>query len=237
MLNDDWEVTPDNSFVSPLNPHQPGQMIIFPEMVKSGAISADITPMEGLPRQAGEKSMEGCILFRYGGQDKAFTGPTYMLSQWTGSSESIKPGKKYRLRVEFSDSQIRFFENGVQQFVVFDETYQRGQWGLASWKCKARFENIQLEQAQPKVFVVMPFDSELRFVYGVIKETTEAFGLRCERADESFISRPVMDEVKKKIAGADRQLKLDLEKALEALGYRRKPEQPPAGSKKIRTHS
>lgn len=220
MLNDDWEVLGDNGFVSPLNAKQSGQMIIFPEIVKNGSISADITPLEGHPGQSGEKSAEGSIIFRYGGQDayyyaglaafktkffiaKTITGPFYFLRQWVGGSNSIKLGKKYRLRVEFNGSQIVFYENNVQQFVLFDEEYRRGQWGLSAWKCKARFENVELRVAQPVAFVVMPFASELKFVYGVIKETVESYGVRCERADESFISSPVMDEVKKRIAGAD----------------------------------
>jgi hypothetical protein len=220
MLNDDWEVVGDNGFVSPLNAKQGGQMIIFPEIVKNGSISADITPLEGHPLQSGERSSEASIVFRYGGQDayyyaglaafktkffiaKTITGPAYFLRQWVGGSNSIKFGKKYRLRVEFNGSQIVFYENNVQQFVLLDEEYGRGQWGLAAWKCKARFENVELRVAQPVAFVVMPFASELKFVYGVIKETVESYGVRCERADESFISSPVMEEVKKRIAGAD----------------------------------
>ena len=49
----------------------------------------------------------------------------------------------------------------------------------------------------------MPFSSELSFVYRVMKEVVESYGIACERADEVFLSRPVMDDVKTRIAEAD----------------------------------
>lgn len=220
VLNDDWEVLGDDTFVSPLNAKEGNQMMVFADFVKNGWISADITPLEGSPRREGIKSTEASLVFRYGGQDafyyaglsafntrffvaKVLQGPLYVARGWVGNSTSVRYNKTYRLRVEFNGSQIKLYENGVQQLVVYDEHFQRGQLGLAAWKCRARFENVQYGTAQPVAFVVMPFSSELKFVYGVIKSVAEAYGMRCERADESFISRPVMEEVKKKIAEAD----------------------------------
>ena len=49
----------------------------------------------------------------------------------------------------------------------------------------------------------MPFDDELAFVYRVIKETIEKYDMECCRADERFISEPIMEDVKSQIAGAD----------------------------------
>ncbi len=49
----------------------------------------------------------------------------------------------------------------------------------------------------------MPFSSELSFVYNVIRETVEAHQLRCVRADEIFVSRPVVEDLKTQIAEAD----------------------------------
>jgi hypothetical protein len=220
VLNDDWEVLGENTFVSPLNPKEGNQMMVFADFVKNGWISADITPLDGSPRREGGKSTEASLVFRYAGQDalyyaglsafntrffvaKVIQGPLYLNRGWVGSSTSVRHDKTYRLRVEFNGSQIKLYENGVQQLIVYDEQFQRGQLGLAAWKCRARFDNVQYGTAQPVAFVVMPFSSELKFVYGVIKSMAEAYGMRCERADESFISRPVMDEVKKKIAEAD----------------------------------
>ena len=39
MLNDDWEGGGDNTFVSPINPDEGNQTIIFPAMVKNAFIS------------------------------------------------------------------------------------------------------------------------------------------------------------------------------------------------------
>ena len=49
----------------------------------------------------------------------------------------------------------------------------------------------------------MPFASELNFVYEVIKTTVENYGFKCVRADEILISRPVVEDVKEQISGAD----------------------------------
>jgi hypothetical protein len=138
-------------------------------------------PFEGSPRHEGGNSTEASLVFRSGGQDafyyaglsafntkffvaKAMQGPFYLLRGWVGSSNSVRYNKTYRVRVEFNGSQIRLYENDVQQLVVYDELYQRGQLGLAAWKCRARFENVHYETAQPIAFVVMPFASELSFV-------------------------------------------------------------------------
>jgi len=220
MLNDDWEVEGDRTFVSPLNEQRPGQIIVFADFMKNGSVSADITPIEGLKRREGEKSTEAAIVFRYGGQDayyyaglgafgakfflaKAMAGPVYLLRSWVGTSQAVRFNKTYRIRVASNGSQITLYENGVQQIVLLDELYQRGQWGLATWKSRVRFDNVDYSPARQLAFVVMPFASELQFVYQVIKSTVESFRFHCERADETFISRPVMDEVKKRIAGAD----------------------------------
>jgi hypothetical protein len=49
----------------------------------------------------------------------------------------------------------------------------------------------------------MPFASELDYVYDVIRNTVEERGLRCVRADEILVSRPVVEDIKEQIAGAD----------------------------------
>jgi hypothetical protein len=111
--------------------------------------------------------------------------------------------KTYRLRVEFSASRIALFENDVQRLIHIDETHQIGQVGLRTWNTRARFENLRALKARPKAFLLMPFKSEFDFVHKVIEGTSAAFGIECKRADEIFISRPVMDDVKTRIAEAD----------------------------------
>lgn len=49
----------------------------------------------------------------------------------------------------------------------------------------------------------MPFASELEFVHRVVSEVVASYGIACQRADEVFLSRPVMDDVKQMIAAAD----------------------------------
>jgi hypothetical protein len=49
----------------------------------------------------------------------------------------------------------------------------------------------------------MPFASELSFVYRVIKEVVESNQMSCIRADDLFVSRPAIDEVRSEISQAD----------------------------------
>ena len=91
----------------------------------------------------------------------------------------------------------------MQQLVYIDGEYQIGQCGLGTWGTSARFENVEIHQEQPVAFVIMPFTSELDFVHKVLSEVIESFGIRCLRADEIFISRPIMGDVKEQIEKAD----------------------------------
>ena len=112
-------------------------------------------------------------------------------------------GKTYHLRVDFNGGQITVYENQVQQFTVQDDAYVRGQFGLRTWRTQALFENERIQPAQPRCFVVMPFASELGFVYHTIKEVIESYQIACERADEVYLSSPVMEDVKQRISEAD----------------------------------
>jgi hypothetical protein len=217
MLNDEWQVSPNGGFTSP---GEDEQMVIFADRVKNGAIEADITPLSGHTTQAGDKSYEASFVFRYAGADgyyyaglsafgaklfvgKLFPGPMWHLRGWAGQRDSIKPKRSYRLRVEFNGNHIILFENGVQQVAVYDESYQIGQCGLRTWRCRARFSDVKMTRDRPRAFLVMPFATQLDFVSRVVHETVEKYGICCKRADEVFISRPVMDDVKAMIAAAD----------------------------------
>lgn len=220
MLDDDWTVGKDGSFTSPLVDDRPGQIVIFGDRIRNGSIGADITILETKNRREGVPSLEATLIARYAGQDgyyyagtgafytkffigKTLPGPFWQLRAQVGQHLSVLKNKTYRLRLEFNGSQITLYENDVQQLVLYDESYQVGQCGLATWRTRARFENIRVARAKPKAFLVMPFASELRFVHRVIDQTVTSYGIDCVRADEIAISRPVMEDVKSQIAGAD----------------------------------
>ena len=165
-------------------------------------------------------SLEAAIVFRYSGPEsyyyvglgafrtkffvvRVLGGPFYQLLNWVGQRTAIRVNKTYRLKVEFTGSQITLYDNDVRQMQVIDEMYKTGQWGLRTYASSARFENIRVTRAQPTCFVVMPFASELSYVYRIIKQSVEKYGLRCERSDEVFVSKPVVDDLKGKIAEAD----------------------------------
>lgn len=222
VLNDEWKIDlPTGTFESPeLRAERPEQMLMFAPRMRNGSISADITPLKAgkSPREA--VSLEASMVFRYGSPEgfyyagtsafdtkffvaKVLQGPYYQARGYVGRRSSVMAGRTYRLRVEFSGSQITLYENDVQQFSVFDDAYASGQIGLRSFRTQARFANVRIRPATPRCFVIMPFASELSFVYRVMKEVVESYGIACERADEVFLSRPVMDDVKTRIAEAD----------------------------------
>jgi hypothetical protein len=221
MLNDEWKVTGNKVFESVLSQRQPEQFIIFSDSIKNGSISADITPLAAREaRGEHDMSLEAAIVFRYSGPDsyyyvglsafrtkffvaRVLGGPFYQLLNWVGQRAAVSVNKTYRLKVEFAGSQITLYENDVRQIQVTDEMYKTGQWGLRTYASSARFENIRVTRAQPTCFVVMPFASELSYVYQLIKQSVEKYGLRCERSDEIFVSKPVVEDLKDKIAEAD----------------------------------
>lgn len=224
VLNDDWTVDTDSqgpTFISPgVSAERPEQILMFAPRIRNGSISADITPIKAGKSAREAISLEASFIFRYGSPDgyyyagtsafdtkffaaKVLPGPYYQARGYVGRRSSVIEGKTYRLRVDFNGSQITLFENEVQQFTVFDDSYASGQVGLRTWRTQARFDNVRLVPATPRCFVIMPFTSELSFVHRVIKEVVESYGITCERADEIYLSRPVMDDVKTRISEAD----------------------------------
>jgi len=69
MLNDDWKIVDESSFVSPINDREPEQTLIFSDRIKNGSISADITPLDASKRQSGEVRYEAEFVFRYNGPE------------------------------------------------------------------------------------------------------------------------------------------------------------------------
>lgn len=222
VLNDDWQV--DEAKRSCLSPEvsevHGEQVLMFAPRLRNGSIAAEITPIKASksPREA--LSLEAALVFRYSGPEgyyyagtsafdtkfflaKVMPGPFYQLRQYVGRRSSVIASKTYRLRADFNGSQIALFENDVQQLTLVDEAYAIGQVGLRTWRTQARFDNVRIESARPKCFVIMPFASQLDFVGRVVNEVVSSYGIDCKRADEVYVSRPVMDDVKQMIATAD----------------------------------
>ncbi|UCF92114.1 MAG: hypothetical protein JSW39_28255 [Desulfobacterales bacterium] len=219
-LQDEWKQIGEGSFSSPLVANAPEQVLVFSDQFKNGSIQVEITPEKGKRTGRGDEGKENAIVFRYSGYEgyyyaglgafntkffigKVLPGPVWQLLGQTGRRSSIKNGQTYRLRVECVGNKITLFDNDVRQLVAYDDTYEIGQWGFRSWRSSARYENAVFAASKPICFVVMPFASELDFVYKVIKSTVEDYGFNCVRADEILISEPVVEDVKEKISGAD----------------------------------
>ena len=222
MLNDDWEVSADGTrFESPaLSDVHDEQWLLFSDRFRNGSVEADVTLIDANKTRNGLVSMEADLVFRYNGPDgfyyagtsgfdtkfflaKALPGPYYQLREYIGRRSAVKKGKTYRLRVTFNGGQIVLYENDVQQLLLRDDSFALGQVGLRTFRTRARFDNVVVRREVPTCFLIMPFATELDFVHRVIADVVSSFGIHCIRADEVYLSRPVMEDVKQMIAGAD----------------------------------
>ena len=222
MLNDDWEVSADGTrFESPaLSDVHDEQWLLFSDRFRNGSVEADVTLIDANTTRNGLVSMEADLVFRYNGPDgvyyagtsgfdtkfflaKALPGPYYQLREYIGRRSAVKKGKTYRLRVTFNGGQIVLYENDVQQLLLRDDSFALGQVGLRTFRTRARFDNVVVRREVPTCFLIMPFATELDFVHRVIADVVGSFGIHCIRADEVYLSRPVMEDVKQMIAGAD----------------------------------
>lgn len=222
MLNDDWEVSADGTrFESPaLSDVHDEQWLLFSDRFRNGSVEADVTLIDANKTRNGLVSMEADLVFRYNGPDgfyyagtsgfdtkfflaKALPGPYYQLREYIGRRSAVKKGKTYRLRVTFNGGQIVLYENDVQQLLLRDDSFALGQVGLRTFRTRARFDNVVIRREVPTCFLIMPFATELDFVHRVIADVVSSFGIHCIRADEVYLSRPVMEDVKQMIAGAD----------------------------------
>ncbi len=222
MLNDDWEVSADGTrFESPaLSDVYDEQWLLFSDRFRNGSVEADVSLIDANKTRNGLVSMEADLVFRYNGPDgfyyagtsgfdtkfflaKALPGPYYQLREYIGRRSAVKKGKTYRLRVTFNGGQIVLYENDVQQLLLRDDSFALGQVGLRTFRTRARFDNVVIRREVPTCFLIMPFATELDFVHRVIADVVSSFGIHCIRADEVYLSRPVMEDVKQMIAGAD----------------------------------
>ena len=222
MLNDDWVVSASGSrFESPpLSAVHDEQLLLFSDRIRNGSIEAEITLIDAKKARNEHISLEADLVFRYNGPDgfyyagtsafdtkfflaQVLPGPYYQLREYIGRRSAVRDGKTYRLRVTFNGGQIVLYENDVQQVMLRDDAFALGQVGLRTFRTRARFDNVQIRREVPTCFLIMPFATELDFVHRVISDVVGSHGIRCIRADEVYLSRPVMDDVKQMIAGAD----------------------------------
>jgi hypothetical protein len=52
-------------------------------------------------------------------------------------------------------------------------------------------------------FVIMPFESQMKRIFDLIRDTVEKQNMICKRADDRFVSQTIVDDVKAQIASAD----------------------------------
>lgn len=222
-LSSEWSVDLEmGTFSSPSKDIVPllGQIVVFDRRVKDGSMSALITPISGqLNVQSNYEFRECALMFRYtdkedfyvagiGGFGVKFYIAKVSGSEWrllanTGHANHLITGVQYHLRVEFYGDQITLFCSDVPVLRAFDSSYSSGFCGLRTHKTEAKFEKIDIQTELPKCFVIMPFAAEFEFVYNVIKKSVEEYGVKCERAKERFISEPIVENVKSKIASAE----------------------------------
>jgi hypothetical protein len=192
MLQDDWTVESDESFVSPLVPERGEQTVVFADRLRNGSLSADITLLESGLIRSSKPAMEAALVVRYTGPDgsyyagtgafdtrffvgKVMPGPLFQSRADVGRRTSLHLNKTYHLRLEFSGNQITLYENNVQHLVMLDESYQTGQCALRTYTTSARFSNVRIEKATPRAIVIMPFASGLDFVHEVLQRTVESY--------------------------------------------------------------
>ena len=195
------------------------QILVFADEAKDGFIEAEITATDGAKGKDGDDKKEAGLLVRCGRSGEGYCAGVgsfntkfcisrmartgWQLLASAGRSSSVEYGRAYKVRVECSGSQIKLYENGALLLTAVDEAYSSGQFGLRTYKTNAQFRQVKLEASTPVCFVVMPFSSELSFVYRTIQEVVTDCGFKCIRGDERFVSRPVIDEIKDDISRAD----------------------------------
>ncbi|MGJ5814877.1 hypothetical protein [Paludibaculum fermentans] len=217
---DEWSVLGDGGYESPaMREGQNSQLMVFEDWAKDGAIESEVTLLSGKETEQGIRyhasllvrlgpgSAEGYAAGIGGYRKKYFIAKMkpgdWELIDWAGGTVSLQPNRNYRLRFEAIGSQLRLFDGNIQVLSTVDDSYLSGQFGLRTHNSSARFERVQLDITKPLCFVVMPFASELEYVYRTIQETIENAGLQCVRGDQRTIARPIIDDIRADIATAD----------------------------------
>ena len=220
-LDDDWKEI-KNGLESPATRESLGQAVLFNDSFKDGSITADLRLIRSLGKSRDRgPAREASIVFRYFDQNryyyagvgtwgskysisKAIPGPVWLRLNSVGNATSLNNLQMHRLRVECQGSKILLFDNDTKVVEAFDDDFAAGRWGLQTWKTQARFENIVAEKRPLQCFVIMPFAREFDGVHELINRTVTSYpNIECRRADQLSISRPIMEDVRAEIAGAD----------------------------------
>jgi hypothetical protein len=221
-LNQEWKRDSKTEAIMspPKEAEPPDQTLVFNNRAKDGSISAEITPVAGqLSEQFGYQFCECAFVFRFVDRDNFYfagiggfgakffiakvSQAEYRLLSSQGYAKELAPGTKYWLSIAFLADRITLFHNQVPVLGAIDGTFSSGFCGLRTNRTEGSFENVDIIAARPKCFVIMPFSSELDYVYRVIKETVEGHDMDCVRADERLVSEPIVENVKNQIAGAE----------------------------------
>ena len=221
FLDDEWNVK-ESTFESPSKQRSAAQIVVFGDAMKDGVITADVTLVKSLgERWKGQAASEANVIFRFGAPDqhyyagvgawgakfhisKALPGPTWLRLNAVGSAETLTWNRPYKLRVECQGSKIVLLESDTKVLEAIDDDYVTGRWGLSTWKTRARFETREPNRSPANCFVVMPFAPALDGVYQLIQSVVESYdNVKCTRADQLTVSRPIMEDVRNEIARAD----------------------------------
>jgi hypothetical protein len=220
--NKNWDVDLETAtFCSPST--DTDQVVCFAGNISDGSISASITAIEGQWNDELKYEFQECAFtFRHTDADRFYVAgiggfgqkfyiaksfqsqASWQLLQAKGSARDLEKGKTNNLRIEFVGDRMTLFSEGMAMISATDDSYRSGFCGLLTNRTKARFGAVDLTLfVKPRCFVIMPFAAEMEFVYRIIKETVEQHDVECQRADERFVSEPILDDVKAQIASAD----------------------------------
>jgi len=218
QLDDPWSVDmAQGTYTSPPSGERFPQLLVFAEPFADGSITGEVTCMRPVPPAASEKTAG--FAFRFVDRNnyyfagtgafeakfcigRVINGKSRRLAE-AGSSESLQFDVPYRLRVKCEGSLITLFENEVPQLSYEDTTFDSGRWGLRTWKTNATFRNPVADSTRRTCFLIMPFGKEFDFVLDAIRNTVKSFDFEYDRADERFVTEPIVDRIKEQIARAD----------------------------------
>jgi len=219
-LDDEWEVDETGGvYLANYHEGRDDQRLIFDEPFRDGVVSAEVTIREGKKVEDGREPKVGAIAFRFqdpnnyyyagiganGGRfciGKKANGQDQALVT-TGSSGSLRKGIRYRIQVRSVGNRITLSHNGITQLTALDDTFNAGPWGLTTWRTVVEFRELDAKFANPNCFVIMPFAADFDDVYRVIRETVENHGYECIRADERYLSGPIIEDIIDRIEKAD----------------------------------
>lgn len=223
-LQSGWTVENDDTLVSPaLGGHWEQCALVEGEAGADYAIDLEVTPLASEERESGQDITAGAIL-RYGGEfayyyagiggwgARLFIGKVQSRNGTTiwstlateGARADLRLGATYRLRAECQGKQLSLTFADSARISLNDDTYSAGSWGLRTVRTQARFAKLRVAgPTKPRCFVIMPFTTDLRFVYMIIKDTVLNIGLDCHKADDGAAAEPITDGVWSDIRQSD----------------------------------